>query len=90
DPPRDTARDLVARVRQTVTPEDTVRTAQRLMAGRGVDELVVVDDADLRRVVGIVTSADVLLAYNRRMVAIEQQGAPEAERASSPPATPAP
>lgn len=80
DPPRDTARDLIARVRQTVTPEDTVRTAQRLMAGRGVDELVVVDDADLRRVVGVVTSADVLLAYNRQLTTIERQGVSQAER----------
>lgn len=80
DPPRHTAQDLVARVRQTVTPEDTVRTAQRMMAGRGVDELVVVDAADLRRVVGVVTSADVLLAYNRRMATIERHGVSESER----------
>ncbi len=80
DPPHEIAKDLVARTRQTVTPEDTVRAAQRLMANRGVDELVVVDDKDLRRVVGIVSSSDVLLAYNRRMVTIERDGSPDAEQ----------
>ncbi len=49
-----------------VSPDDPVATARRLMQAVGVDELVVATTTG-DRVLGIVTSADVLIAYNQRL-----------------------
>jgi CIC family chloride channel protein len=56
--------------------DDSVAVAHRLMTSKGVDELLVVDDADTGRLVGVLTSSDVLLAYNRRLAQVEEERVP--------------
>jgi CIC family chloride channel protein len=66
-----TAGELVAPADLTVTPSDAVAIAQRLMTSRGVDELVVTQAQAPQSVLGILTSTDVLMAYNRRLAQVE-------------------
>lgn len=65
------AADLVVRQDLTLAPADAVATAQRIMTARGVEELLITRDEDPRSVLGILTSTDVLLAYNRRLAQVE-------------------
>jgi CBS domain-containing protein len=58
-----TAGDLMTRPAITVTPEDTVEHAARLMYTRRVKRLPVVDEN--RHLVGIVSRADLLAVFNR-------------------------
>jgi CBS domain-containing protein len=58
-----TAGDLMTRPAITVTPEDTVEHAARLMYTRKVKRLPVVDEN--RHLVGIVSRADLLAVFNR-------------------------
>jgi len=44
---------------------DTIDTANRIMTGNHADAVLVVDDNDPSKVVGILTSADILLEYTR-------------------------
>ncbi len=50
-----------------VRTTDSVETAQRVLRINSLEEVLVVDDVDSDRVVGILTSADILLAYTRRL-----------------------
>jgi CBS-domain-containing membrane protein len=58
-----TAGDLMTHPAVTVTPEDTVEHAARLMYTRKVKRLPVVDEN--RHLVGIVSRADLLAVFNR-------------------------
>jgi len=55
--------DRVFFVRET----DTIERAQLMLRNNGLEELLVVADGADRRVVGILTMADILLAYQRVM-----------------------
>ena len=57
------ARELMSQPAITVSPDDTVRHAARLMYDRRVKRLPVVDSAD--RLAGIVSRTDVLTVYSR-------------------------
>lgn len=57
----------------TIHRADTVEVAQRCMTAKGVDELLVVSDDDPSRIEGVLTSADILLAYNRRLAQVESE-----------------
>jgi CBS domain-containing protein len=63
-----TAGDLMTSPAATVSPEDTVEHAARLMYLRRVKRLPVTDEA--RHLVGIVSRADVLAVYGRPDVEI--------------------
>jgi CIC family chloride channel protein len=52
---------------------DPVSAAHRQMNMRDVDEVVVVSDDGCNRVIGILTAADVLLAYSRRLADLSRE-----------------
>ncbi len=66
-------RDLMHPAELRVRSSDPVARAHRLMASRGVDELMVTEDRDPTVILGILTGADVLLAYNRRLALVEAE-----------------
>ena len=66
-----TARDLMSSPAATVSPNDTVEQAARLMYLRKVKRLPVVDADD--HLAGIVSRADVLAVYNRPDVEIGEE-----------------
>jgi CBS-domain-containing membrane protein len=65
-----TAADLMTRPAITVTPDDTIEHAARLMYTRKVKRLPVVDEN--RHLVGIVSQADLLAVFNRTDEEIRQ------------------
>ncbi|MBN1772235.1 MAG: chloride channel protein [Deltaproteobacteria bacterium] len=65
--PPPVAAELVPRRTLAVRLSESVDRAQRLLRNNQVDELLVLEDGDPVRVAGILTSADVLLAYTRRL-----------------------
>jgi CBS-domain-containing membrane protein len=65
-----TAADLMTRPAITVTPDDTIEHAARLMYTRKVKRLPVVDEN--RHLVGIVSRADLLAVFNRTDEEIRQ------------------
>jgi predicted transcriptional regulator len=56
---------VIARSPITVTPSETARTAAERMAKQDVGRLVVVDDGDPTRAIGIVTRSDIVAAIAR-------------------------
>jgi len=66
-----TAEDLMTAPAATVSPDDTVEHAARLMYVRRVKRLPVIDADD--RLVGIVSRADVLAVYGRADVEIGEE-----------------
>jgi CIC family chloride channel protein len=64
-----TARDLIDDRVFFVRTTDTVDRAQRILRNNNLDEVLVVDEGVDRRVAGILTMADILLAYQRLMPA---------------------
>lgn len=54
----------------TIRPDDTLRTAQELMAGCGCRRLPVIDES--QRLVGIITDRDVRLALNSPLIMRER------------------
>ncbi len=62
-----TAAGLMCKVPFVVSVSDTVERAQRLLRLNSIDEALVVDDDAGGKVLGILTSADILLAYTRRL-----------------------
>lgn len=80
----------------TIGAGERVERAQQLLSRHHVDELLVVDDESRQRVLGIVTSADILLAYTRRLASMlraepasvtsaTERGRPMQEQRPSPP-----
>lgn len=63
DVPSTTVGDAMSADVHTIGPEESVTTAARLMADRGVNRLPVVDSD--RRLVGLVTRADVMAVFAR-------------------------
>jgi CIC family chloride channel protein len=58
----------------TLTPEDTLGAAFRLMEAEGLDDVPVVDPADRRRLLGMLSRGDLLAAYNRAVATIGALG----------------
>ncbi len=65
--PPPTAAELLHGRTLAVRLSESVDRAQRLLRSNHVDELLVLEDGEPPRVAGILTSADVLLAYTRRL-----------------------
>jgi H+/Cl- antiporter ClcA len=66
-PPEVELQALVSRPPLTVRPDDTLRDAADVMVHHEVGRLIVVDPADEKRVVGIITRGDVLSAHRHRL-----------------------
>ncbi|NMC70532.1 MAG: chloride channel protein [Myxococcales bacterium] len=80
-----TAAGLIHGRTPSVRLSESVERAQRLLRGHRVDELLVLEDGDPPRVAGILTSADVLLAYTRRL-SLQHQDDPSSGRGDGAPA----
>jgi CIC family chloride channel protein len=64
------AADLCNRHVPVVTPESSLGNALGRMEADAVEEILVVDDAEPGRVVGLLSRADVIRAYNRTLLAM--------------------
>jgi CIC family chloride channel protein len=63
-----TAADIMQKEILKVSPNETIDRAQELMMNNQVDELVVVEDNENPyQVLGIITTADIMKAYNREL-----------------------
>ena len=62
-----TARDLMYTQIPVVHLDDNLEKANKLMNDSFMDEALVVDDSPEQRVLGIITSSDVVLTYNRKL-----------------------
>jgi len=65
------ARDLITAGMLTVSVEDSVQKALSMMSFNHVEELLVTPDRNSRKVVGIITNADIMLYYNRSLSSIK-------------------
>lgn len=83
DPRSLRAADLMHHGFFSVRLSDSVARAQGILRNNGVEELLVVDDAEPRRVIGIITGADILLSYTRALSRL--QLAPSADGAAAAP-----
>jgi len=64
-----TARDLVHRIPEALLPEDDLETALRLCEMNQEEHMPVVDNRQDRKVIGEVRYQDLVLAYNRALLA---------------------
>ena len=64
-----TARDLVHRIPEALLPEDDLETALRLCEMNQEEHMPVVDNRERRKVIGEVRYQDLVLAYNRALLA---------------------
>jgi CBS domain-containing protein len=62
------AADLELTDLETVTPEESLLDASRKMAIRDIDYLPVVDGPDSRRLLGLLSRAAILEAYQTRLL----------------------
>ena len=62
-----TARDLMYTQIPVVQLEDNLEKANQLMNDSFMDEAVIIDASPEKRVIGIITSSDVVLTYNRKL-----------------------
>jgi CIC family chloride channel protein len=67
------AEDFAVKDVVRVTPADNLDTALRRFTRRNIDELPVVDEEDLAKVVGLLRRKDVVDAYNRRLWSLQQE-----------------
>jgi CIC family chloride channel protein len=66
------AGDLMQRVILKIRPLETIDVAQKIMITNHAEELLVIDDDGVRlQVLGIITSADIMMAYNRKLSQIK-------------------
>ncbi len=64
------ARDLCDPNVPTLTPEATLGHAARLLESESVEDLPVVDPGDHRRILGVLSRADLIAAYNRAVASL--------------------
>jgi CIC family chloride channel protein len=64
-------RDLMHPVPDPLVPEDDLNQAARLLAERPINAVTVVRDRASRRVIGIFTRRDLIVAYGRRMARLK-------------------
>ena len=63
----ETAKDLVYTNIPVVQLQDNLETANKQMNNNYMDEALVIDDSPEKRVIGIITSSDIVLTYNRKL-----------------------
>ena len=63
----ETAKDLMYTNIPVVQLQDNLDTANKQMNDSFMDEALVVDDSPNKRVIGIITSSDIVLTYNRKL-----------------------
>lgn len=68
----ETAKDLMYTNIPVVQLQDNLETANKLMNDSFMDEALVVDDSPEKRILGIITSSDVVLTYNRKLSEMNQ------------------
>ena len=67
-----TGDDLKNKLIPKINPNDHVSNAQKIMLTLNVEELLVIDDLeDPPAIMGIITSADIMQAYNRKLAEIK-------------------
>ncbi len=69
---RKTCVRTIAHVPMTVCLGDDIAKAHRIMSSLAADEVMVVDDLQPDRIVGVLAASDVLLAYNRKLAEVEE------------------
>jgi chloride channel protein, CIC family len=74
------ARDLMQPAADALVPEDDLDTAARLLADRPARAVTVVGDRGTRRVIGVFTQRDLIVAYGRRLARL--RGVPNGPRAT--------
>ncbi len=63
-----TAKDLMQPVLLEIGPGESIRKAQQIMMENQVEELLVVDDhMQPAKILGVITAADIIRAYNRKL-----------------------
>jgi chloride channel protein, CIC family len=63
-----TAGDLMTKLVLSVHPYETIDFAQKLMLANQVDELLVVDETEQPfKILGLITTTDIMLAYNKKL-----------------------
>jgi chloride channel protein, CIC family len=78
------ARDLSGPPPTLLTPDDGLGQAFRVMEAEGLEDLPVVDPAAPRRVVGMLSRADLIAAYNRTVATLSAAPIPAWLKASEP------
>jgi chloride channel protein, CIC family len=77
-----TAKDLMYTQIPVVHLEDNLEKANKLMNDSFMDEALILDDSPEKRVIGIITSSDVVLMYNRKLS--EMNYGDQADKESAP------
>lgn len=67
DPDIETAKELIYTKLPVVHLQDSLEKANQLMNESYMDEALVVSDTEHKNVVGIITSSDIVLTYNRKL-----------------------
>ncbi len=62
-----TSKDLMHSQIPLVSPEDNLAKANKLMTDNLMDEALVVEDSPDSKILGIITSSDIVLTYNRKL-----------------------
>src|SRR5438067_3714167 len=75
--PRLEARDLCDPPALTLTPDDGLGEAFRRMEAEGLEDVPVVDPANRRRLLGILSRADLIAAYNRTVATLGATSIPD-------------
>ena len=67
------ARDIATLEVKTITPEDTIQAALRLMSSKGISQLPVIKDKESRILVGCLREKNVISAYDNEVSQREMQ-----------------
>ncbi len=67
------ARDIATLKVKTITPEDTIQAALRLMSSKGISQLPVIKDKDSRILVGCLREKNVISAYDNEVIQREMR-----------------
>ncbi len=79
------ARDLMHQAVGPVVPEDDLASAAQLLADRQTDAVTVVNSQEGRKVLGIFTRHDLIVAYGKRTVGLRAKDAEASPTGSHPP-----
>ncbi len=65
--PEETVGDVCTREVLTVNPQDSVQKAAEILHNRDIGRLIVVNEGELKRIVGIISKTDIIKAYQRSL-----------------------
>ncbi len=68
------AKDLAALSMTTIAPSDNLKDALSRLAYGSIEQLIVVDTKDPKKLLGILTRSDIITAYNRAISRYEDNG----------------